>query len=65
MRDAVASDYMPYVTLKLDPPVEPLSCEEKATLLAWLDAGAPPPPETDPTCTASPPALRACDDSSP
>jgi uncharacterized membrane protein len=41
MRDAVASGAMPFVELTdllhLDPPVEDLTPEEKATLIAWLD----------------------------
>lgn len=45
MERAVSSDFMPYVELNeppasLMPPVEPLDAEEKATLLAWLRAGA-------------------------
>lgn len=44
MLDAVKSGFMPYVALNdppsnLMPPVEPLTVEEKATLLGWLDQG--------------------------
>jgi uncharacterized membrane protein len=62
MRAAVESGEMPYVTLELDPPVEPLSCEERTTLLTWLDAGAPPPADGDFTCSTRDPTLLACDD---
>jgi len=61
MRAAVESGEMPYVALDLDPPVEPLSCEERTTLLTWLDAGAAPPADGDFTCSARAPALLACD----
>ena len=45
--DRVESDVMPFVALNdpptnLMPPVQPLTAEEKATLLAWLRAGALP-----------------------
>jgi hypothetical protein len=42
MRDAVAVDFMPATFIELDPPVEPLTCEQKSTLLAWLEQGAEP-----------------------
>jgi hypothetical protein len=62
MRAAVESGEMPYVALALNPPVEPLSCEERTTLLTWLDAGAEPPADGDFTCSTRAPALLACDD---
>ena len=42
----VESDAMPFVVLNtlpepIMPPVEPLTADEKATLLEWLKAGAP------------------------
>jgi hypothetical protein len=48
----VEKDIMPYVTLNepptsLMPPVEPLTAEEKATLLGWLRQGAQPEGGTD------------------
>lgn len=48
----VKDDLMPYVILndpptRLMPPVEPLSPEEKATLLGWLEQGAKPEGGTD------------------
>lgn len=61
MLAAVESGEMPFTALELDPPVEPLSCEERTTLLTWLEAGAPPPPDGDTTCSARAPALLACD----
>jgi hypothetical protein len=63
LRAAVASGEMPYVALALEPPVEPLSCEERTTLLSWLDAGAPPPADGDFECATRAPALLACDES--
>ncbi len=62
MRAAVESREMPYVALALDPPVEPLSCEERTTLLTWLDAGAVPPADGDFACATRRAALLACDD---
>jgi uncharacterized membrane protein len=41
MRDMIAQGTMPATFVKLTPPVEPLSDDERTTLLAWLDAGAP------------------------
>jgi hypothetical protein len=43
----VERDFMPYVALNegddpIMPPVEPLTGDEKATLLAWLRQGALP-----------------------
>jgi len=40
MADAVASAYMPPQFLNLTPPVEPLTDEERMTLLDWCAAGA-------------------------
>jgi uncharacterized membrane protein len=61
MLSAVASDFMPDTALALEPPVEALTCEEKATLLAWLDAGAPAP-ASEADCGRSKPHLLACDE---
>jgi len=61
MRAVVVSGFMPLTSIRLDPPVEPLGCEEKATLLAWIDRGAEPPPAADPRCERDAPALRACE----
>lgn len=49
---AVELDIMPYVALNepprpVMPPVEPLTAEEKATLLGWLEQGAQPVGGTD------------------
>lgn len=49
---AVELDIMPYVVLNdppssLMPPVQPLTTEEKATLLTWLEQGALPEGGTD------------------
>jgi len=37
---AVRSDFMPYKTLA-NPPVAPLTAQEKQIILEWVDAGAP------------------------
>ena len=47
MLNAVQRDFMPYMALNdpptnLMPPVEPLTADEKATLLGWLEQGALP-----------------------
>jgi hypothetical protein len=52
MLDDVAKDFMPLVALNdpptnLMPPVEPLTADEKATLLGWLKQGAKPEGGTD------------------
>jgi hypothetical protein len=40
MQDVVASDYMPATFTDIEPPIEPLTCEQKTTLLGWLEQGA-------------------------
>lgn len=52
MSGVVEDDVMPYVVLNepptsLTPPVQPLTAEEKATLLSWLEQGAKPEGGTD------------------
>jgi hypothetical protein len=42
MREVVESGFMPLRSSRLDPPVVPLTCEEKATLLGWLAECARP-----------------------
>ena len=61
MREVIDTGYMPLVSLKLDPPVQALSCEEKATILHWIDEGAEPPPDDDPDCDVAKPRVRSCD----
>ncbi len=61
MLGAVESDTMPYMGSKLDPPVEALTCEEKATLMAWLRAD-PEPAGSDTSCKSNTPKLLSCDD---
>jgi uncharacterized membrane protein len=61
MRSAVESGIMPDRSQELDPPVSPLTCEEKATLLAWLRAGAPPAPDGTSECGSVTPKLSSCD----
>jgi uncharacterized membrane protein len=60
MGEVIDSGFMPLTSLRLDPPVEPLSCEEKATILEWIERGAQPPPEADPDCETTRPTLSAC-----
>jgi hypothetical protein len=61
MREVIESGYMPLVSLRLDPPVQALGCEEKTTLLYWIDQGAEPPPDADPDCEHVKPHVRSCD----
>jgi hypothetical protein len=42
MLPAIESDFMPYTELDLEPPVQPLTANEKETLLDWLEGGAEP-----------------------
>jgi hypothetical protein len=42
MLPAIEKGIMPFTELKLDPPVEPLTGDEKALLLDWLGGGALP-----------------------
>jgi len=57
MRSAVASDFMP-LQIPIDPPVQPLTCEQKTTLLTWLDEGAEAVGGVD--CSASDKTLLPC-----
>lgn len=58
MRSAVATDFMPLVQITLDPPVESLDCQQKTTLLRWLDEGAKPVGGVD--CTPAEKTLLPC-----
>jgi hypothetical protein len=58
MKEVVESGFMPLRTLALDPPVEPLTCEERSTLLGWLGQCAPPEGGTD--CEARNEELLSC-----
>jgi uncharacterized membrane protein len=62
MLKAVESGFMPYTSLLLDPPVEPLTCEERTTLLEWLRNGSPPPADSENPCGDEPPRLLECAD---
>jgi uncharacterized membrane protein len=42
IRDAVESEYMPATWVKLDPPVESLTKNERAVILDWAEAGGEP-----------------------
>jgi len=60
MLDAVETGFMPPTAGAYTPPVEPLTCAEKATLLDWLKAGAPRPAGNDPSCEDVEPILLGC-----
>lgn len=62
MLEAVEIDFMPYTRISLDPPVSPLTCEEKTTLLTWLRKGSSPPPAGHEDCTGVNPSLLSCAD---
>ena len=62
MLDAVRAGVMPDTELSLDPPVLPLTCDERTTLIEWLANGAEPPAGGDTTCASAQPKLLACDD---
>jgi hypothetical protein len=62
MRQWIATDFMPPVnasTMMLDPPVQALTCDQKTTLMRWLDEGAKPTGGLD--CTPADKTLLACD----
>lgn len=40
VKRTIEDEYMPPVVIQADPPIEPLTADEKATALGWLDAGA-------------------------
>jgi hypothetical protein len=42
MQEVVETNLMPLMGTDIDPPVMPLTCEEKATLLGWLNQCAQP-----------------------
>ena len=63
MLDAVEAYRMPDTELALDPPVEPLTCAERTTLMGWLADGAQPPAAGDTTCAHVQPKLLNCDSS--
>jgi uncharacterized membrane protein len=42
IRDAVDSEYMPATWVKLDPPVESLTENERAVILDWAEGGGEP-----------------------
>ena len=50
MAEAISSDYMPAMFVKLSPAVEPLTDEERATLLDWCEHEAPAPSADDEAC---------------
>lgn len=62
MLGAIETNYMPYMGLSLDPPVSPLTCAERTTLLNWLRKGASPPPAGQEDCHGVTPVLLPCSD---
>jgi len=60
MKEVVASDFMPLRGSGLDPPVDYLTCEQKSTLMGWLEQCAPPEGGTD--CDGTSETLVACDE---
>ncbi len=63
MQTAVSSGFMPLRPAALMPPVEPLTCEQKSTLLGWLGQGAKP--EGPSSCTDADKVLTAVDETLP
>jgi hypothetical protein len=62
MLKAVENGSMPFLRLPLEPPVSPLSCAEKSTLLTWLEHGAAPAPPGKEDCVSLSPTLLTCED---
>jgi hypothetical protein len=60
IRHAVKSGAMPFTGFLLDPPVEKLTCEERETLLDWLENGAKPPAAGDEECEEVSPRRLEC-----
>jgi hypothetical protein len=60
MKEVVESDFMPARGIDLEPPVEFLTCEEKSTLMGWLEQCAQPLGGTE--CAESQESLSACDE---
>ncbi len=61
MQHALEGDLMPPTYLALDPPVQSLTCDEKLTLLGWLDAGAEGPDPDDEDCAGVKTTLLSCE----
>jgi len=59
MREVVETDFMPPRGIRLEPPVMPLTCEEKSTLLGWLRQCAEDEGGTD--CANRNEELLSCD----
>ena len=60
MKEVVEIDFMPLRGLNLEPPVEHLTCEEKSTLMGWLEQCAPPEGGTE--CSEMSETLTVCDE---
>jgi hypothetical protein len=60
MKEVVQTDFMPLRGGGLDPPVDYLTCEEKSTLMGWLEQCAPPAGGTE--CDEANESLVACDE---
>jgi len=59
MREVVEADIMPLRGIRLEPPVEALTCEQKTTLLGWLEQCARP--EGGVSCEGRNEELSSCD----
>jgi hypothetical protein len=60
MKEVVETDFMPLRGGGLEPPVGYLSCEEKSTLMGWLEQCAPPEGGTE--CEGESDELVTCDE---
>jgi hypothetical protein len=60
MKEVVEIDFMPLRGGGLDPPVERLTCDEKSTLMGWLEQCAKPLGGTD--CSGTNESLALCDE---
>jgi hypothetical protein len=60
MKEVVASDFMPARGTGIEPPVEFLTCEEKSTLMGWLEQCAQPLGGTE--CAETSESLTDCDE---
>jgi len=60
MLHAVKTGAMPFTGFLLEPPVEKLTCEERETLLDWLEHGAQGPTAGDEDCGQVAPRSLEC-----
>lgn len=60
IQHALDTEFMPPTWLEVEPPVEPLTCDEKLTLLTWLENGDPPASGSN-DCGEREPERMSCD----